>query len=338
MDFSFLEDAHQTWQDICVIGKTIERAEGNCHIVGMTLTDQVNLYIIEPYDRAKDTDRPGRGIRTQRRTLREDREERFSYLHCSEFRFGNKNLQVQGGSGEPLGYAEHNQRTIQLFMDMISAGWQIPAWLKDTEWDDLMLITLTMTGDVKKLPGYSPDMPVTICHGISWTRHILEKTVTLQVGKSRSFSFTDHEGDVVRCYVNNVLLIDVWADMEKQWSDPKIAEKFSPEQLQQARKFSQDALEQNVPKGMCYIGVEYECTKDINLSFYTKQFLGSRPETRRGSSSMLMVRMKPDRETGTHHLPLRGCMIQTPVAPDTTIVPAEAFFYMKKIDKWTETV
>lgn len=39
MDFSFLEDAHQTWQDICVIGKTIERAEGNCHIVGMTLTD-----------------------------------------------------------------------------------------------------------------------------------------------------------------------------------------------------------------------------------------------------------------------------------------------------------
>ena len=156
--------------------------------------------------------------------------------------------------------------------------------------------------------------------------HLLEKTVTLQVGKSRSFSFTDHEGDVVRCYVNNVLLIDVWADMEKQWSDPKTAEKFSPEQLQQARKFSQDALEQNVPKGMCYIGVEYECTKDINLSFYAKQFLGSRPETHRGSSSMLMVRMKPDRETGT------------PVAPDTTIVPAEAFFYMKKIDKWMETV
>ena len=49
MDFRTLEEAHQTWQEIRVIGRTIERKDKKYHIVGMTLADEAKLYILEPY-------------------------------------------------------------------------------------------------------------------------------------------------------------------------------------------------------------------------------------------------------------------------------------------------
>ncbi len=72
------------------------------------------------------------------------------------------------------------------------------------------------------MPGYSPDMPISITHSPDSTQHILEKTVTLNVGKSRSFSFMDDYGDNVHCYINNVTLIDVWKNTEEEMSGRKL--------------------------------------------------------------------------------------------------------------------
>ena len=219
----------------------------------------------------------------------------------------------------------------------MSAGWTVPEWLKDIDWADLQLVTIRIA-DMEILPDYSPDMPITITHRPDSTQHILEKTVTLNVGKSRSFAFTDEYGDNVQCHINNVTLIDVWKNTEEELRDPKLAERFSPEQLEEARKHSYDALEQCCPKGMCYIGIEYECSKNYDLVFHSKQYLKSRPETRQGNAHFIMMRLKPDQETGTHGLPLKGCVIQTPVSPDTSKIPAELFLYNERIDAWTETV
>ena len=49
MKFSYLENAYRTWDDILVIGKTIERGNKKYHIIGMTLYSEAKLYIIEPY-------------------------------------------------------------------------------------------------------------------------------------------------------------------------------------------------------------------------------------------------------------------------------------------------
>ncbi len=40
MNFSILSDCHKEWQDILVIGKTIERDGSKYHILGMTLSDE----------------------------------------------------------------------------------------------------------------------------------------------------------------------------------------------------------------------------------------------------------------------------------------------------------
>ena len=335
MNFSILSYFHKKWQDILVIGKTIERDDRKYHILGMTLSDEAKLYIIEPYDKQEPISR--KGVHNYRQRLKEYEGRSCCYLHCSEFSLGGERLRTQGGMGSSLEYSTEDYGTIQLFLNMISAGWIVPEWMKNTDWADLQLVTLNIA-NMEKLPNYSPDMPITITHSPDSTQHILEKTVTLNVGKSRSFSFTDDCGDNVQCHINNVTLIDVWKDTEEEFSDPKLAESFSPEQLEQARKHSYDTLEECCPKGMCYIGIEYECSKNYDLVFHSKQYLKSRPETRQGSARFLLMHLKPDQETGTHGLPLKGCVIQTPVSPDTSKIPAELFLYNERINAWTETV
>ena len=335
MNFSLIEYFHTKWHDILVIGKTIERDGLKYHIIGMTLSDEARLYIIEPYmtpERKKQ-----KGVPNCRKLLKEHDGAVCCYLHCSEFCFGNERLKTQGGMGAPLKYSLEDYGTIQLFFDMMNAGWTIPEWLKDTDWENLQLVTLTIA-DIKSLPRYSPDMPITITHKPDPVRHILEKPVTLNVGKSRSFCFTDNYGDKVQCHVNNVTLIDMWEETEAEFKDLKLAERFSEEQIEQARKHRYDALNQRCPKGMCYIGIEYECSKDLDLVFYSKQYLSSRPQTHEGSSHFLMMHIKPVQKTGTHGLPLKGRVIDTPFSPDTTKIPAELFLYYERAEEWTETV
>ena len=181
------------------------------------LEDAAKLYIIEPYNESMNYGSKIKGVRSQRKILKESRANDIredTYLHCSAFYLGDQRLQVRSGSGGSLKYDTDNYETIQVFFNMLSAGWQIPEWLKNEEWDDLQLVTLTID-DIKKLPQYSPEMPIIIKHRSNSIRHILEKTITLNVGQSRSFSFVDTYGDKVQCFINNVTLLDVWKDTEE---------------------------------------------------------------------------------------------------------------------------
>lgn len=340
MKLSYLEDVYKEWRDILVIGKTIERDNRKYHIVGMTLDEEAQLYIIEPYSEPERFRWKTKGVRNQRQIQKEHRENETmqdSYLHCNAFYLGDQRLQVQEGSGGPLIHSMENYEHIKLFFDMLRAGWTAPEWLKDEEWDNLQMVTLTIA-DMTELPEYSSEMPVIIKHHPQPVQHLLEKTVTLNVGKSRSFSFIDNYGDKVMCYINNVALIDVWKDAEEQFNDPRYAERFSEEQMQEIRERRYEALRQSCPKGMCYIGIEYECSKDLSLQFYSKEYLKSVPETHGGSAVFLLMHFKPDKKTGIHGLPLKGSVIQTPVSPDTSKVPAELFYYMEIMKEWEERV
>ncbi len=336
MNFSSFEEFHKKWLDLLVIGKTIEQNNKKYHIIGMTLTNKAaELYIIEPYTKPESKNK--KGVYNQRRILKEQEEQEYRYLHCSDFSIANEHFKTQSSIGGPLNPDDYG--TIQLFFDMLRAGWTVPDWLKNTDWDNLLLLTLQLnTTNIKKLPAYTFGMPITITHEPNFIRHTVEKTITLNIGKSSSFYFFDCCNDKVWCYINKITLIDVWENTEEKFNDPKLIEKFSPEQLEQAKKCSYNTLKQTCPKGMCYIGIEYECSKDLTLSFYSKQFLASRPETHSGSSSFFRMRLKPDKKTGAHNLPLKGCVIHTPVSPDTTKIPAELFLYFEKVDPWIETI
>ena len=335
MQFSWLEGVSKKWKEILVIGRTIECDGKKYHIIGMTMEEEANLYIIEPYEEQKRRN-PNKKY-TQRMILKEQEPENIRYLHCREFKIGNQRLCIQGGCGGSL--MPENYEEIKLFLDMMDAGWKIPEWLKEEDWDRLKLVTLNIA-DRKRLPKYSPDMPITIKHDPVPKKHLLNraKSMTLEIGKPFSFQFTAHDGEKVQCHVNDVVLIDVWEEAKKEFADAKYRKRFTEEQLQEIESNYYEALRQNCPKRMCYIGIEYECSKDINLQFYSKDFLESYPETQSGSATFLMMRLKPDKKTGIHGLPLKGYGMNTPVSSDTTAVSAELLFYMEMVEAWEECV
>ena len=170
MNFSLLEGFHSKWQDILVIGKTTERNGIKYHIVGMTLSDEAKLYIIEPYMEPESRNR--KGIRNHRRMLKEHERHGYSYLHCSDLCLGDVHLKIQGGMGSPMD--SDNYGLIQLFFDMMSAGWTVPEWLKDIDWENLMLLTLNIA-EAANLPRLTPQTPITITHRPNPIQHIIEK-------------------------------------------------------------------------------------------------------------------------------------------------------------------
>ena len=332
MDFSILEDIHQNRRGILVIGRTIERNGQKRHILGMTLEENARLCIIEP---ASQPDRLHRTKdRTQKARLKRNSDDPNTCLHCCEIRIGNRKCRISGGQGAPLSVGTvENYEAFALFCDMLNAGWIIPEWLKEYAWEDLMLITLNLP-DVKRLPKCSGTTPVTLVHQPGPIRHTVEKSVTLHTGTPRAFRFTDHTGDTVSCYINNVVLFDVWETIGRQLEELRCQNRLPEDQLHAVRENTYKALQTSCPKGMCYIGIEYECSKEISLQFYTKEFLSSRPETSKGSAAFLMMRHKPDQKYGAHGLPLKGCVLQTPVSPGTVTVPSELLFYWEKADMW----
>ena len=130
MRFSFLKEACEAWDDLLVIGKTIERDTGNYHILGMTSGDETKLYVIEPYAQGAYARRKRTGARTHRRLEKELPEQAFSYLHCSDFYLGQQRLCVSGGTAQPMGDASQEYGMLQLFFAMLRAGWRIPPWLE----------------------------------------------------------------------------------------------------------------------------------------------------------------------------------------------------------------
>jgi len=69
-----------------------------------------------------------------------------------------------------------------------------------------------------------------------------------------------------------------------------------------------------------------------------KEFLKSYLGVHKGTSSIFMMRLKPDKKIGMHNLPLKGAVIETPLLPDTVKVPAEVFSYTEKATVWEETI
>ena len=99
------------------------------------------------------------------------------------------------------------------------------------------------------------------------------KPVCLRPGEEAEITFSLEDGRSGICYVNRVYPIDIWRENEERFRDPRYLEIMTAEELEKHKKEFFEGLEQDCPRGMCYLGIEYECTLDGNLTFYDKAFL-----------------------------------------------------------------
>lgn len=147
--------------------------------------------------------------------------------------------------------------------------------------------------------------------------------------------FAMEDGTKAFCYINRVYLQNLWEEQERQFADKeyrsKMLQHMSAEQLNEMKEKLDAALENFCPRGKRVFVVEYECSEDVSLKFYAKEYLDAIPKSSYGSAMMLMMHVKPDENTGKHGQKLQACVVETPVEPEETKLETELFSYTRII-------
>lgn len=330
------------YDEIKVIGKEIQKEGKPYHIIGMTLKDgNARLYVLELTTPLSEME-PWRE-KTPRESLKEsmesDRNHSF-FMHIREFRDGDTVYETAGAASGAIEQGDFAE-AYMLFSRMYEAGWSISKesafW--EMPWENISVTNIELHEEYEKLPEWGEDMEALIYPVPA--NVAIEKPITLECGKTKEINFSLKSGKKTICYINKVELMDVWADQEKKFAEDSYREKMlrhmSEQEFEQMKEQFWKVLEEHCPRGKHFMAIEYECSEDVSLNFYEKEYLDTVPKPREGSASAMFMRVKPDREIGTHGYKLRGAVIQKPLNGDEKMLEAELFSYseigQKRVEK-----
>ena len=345
MNFAFFDIVYSnaTFDEIQVIGKEGEKNGRPYHIIGMTRKEKkATVYVLEWLDTSWQEE--VFQTKTPRASLKRGIEEQKNssfFLHIREFLIGEKRYEVAGGSSGPIKSNDYCEAFL-LFLRMREAGWSIPtdSVFYETGWDCFSITSIELREELDCLPEWSGEIQV-LADSMPESGAI-ELPVCLECGKTEELAFVLEDGTLANCYINNVYAMDVWAEEEKRFSDPVYRERMlqhvSEAELEQMKEHLFATLAEHCPKGKQYMVLEYECTENISLAFYDKEYLDCIEIPKEGSASAFLMRVKPDKEIGSHGLKLRGCVVQKPLDADTKTIEAELFSYSKMIQKKVDTL
>lgn len=360
MNFEQMRLAYRKFDEVMPIGRTVEWEGKAYHIAGMTRTGkQAEMYVLESMPEEKGMRENGtaesgleevsgkegrKGRHTNRMSMK------IVPAECPLFniriiRLGDRELETEGANSGPLALNEGcavdaDSENYFLFYEMMRAGWALP---KDSpfltmDWNAIWLTRLTFRTETTSLPVWREDQEILVKWGRRTKQHYVEKPVCLTVGEEAELDFTIEDGRYGVCYINRVYPIDIWKENEEKFKNPRYLEIMSADELGKQKKAFFQNLAKECPRGMCYLGIEYECTLEGSLAFYDRAFLESEPRTCQGSASIMMMLLRPDEPTGKHGLQQRGCVIQTPVAPDVCQMEAELFRFDEMFGEGKEFV
>lgn len=348
MNFEYFQGliSNAEFDEIKVIGKDIKKDNQWYHIIGMTLKDKnAALYVLEApiylADR-HELEEPFQKFsyeRTHRISLKHsmESENQSFFLHIREFQNGDKSYETAGAQSGALMQNDCFE-AYMLFMKMNQARWKLSedSPFYDIGWERIAVTNIELRGEFESLPEWEEDMQV--LYDSIPERCPIEKPVLLECGKTMDIEFPLADGNSAVCYINKIDIIDIWASQEKRFADPEYKERMlqhiSVDEFEEMKKNFYKILEEHCPRGKCFMAIEYECSEEnIGLTFYDKEYLDTVPQPSSGSCSSLMMFNKPDTETGSHGLKLRGEIIQKPLDKDVQALEAELFAYHKMVEK-----
>ncbi|MCM1176096.1 MAG: hypothetical protein NC341_13785 [Blautia sp.] len=351
MNFEQMRQACRAFDEIMPIGRTVELEGKAYHIAGMTrLGKQAQMYVIEGAPKQKNDSADGHSEAMRQKESHTNRAgikivpAECLFSNIMTVKLGDWELETCGADSGPLALNEGcmvdaDSENFLMFYEMIRAGWKLPqnSPFQTMDWKNIWWTRMSFHTEAESLPVWK-DQDISIKWGRRVKPHYVEKPVCLTVGEAMEFSFAIEDGRQGICYINRVYPMDIWKENEEKFKNPRYLEIMSAEELEEHKEEFFQNLEQACPKGMCYLGIEYECTLAGSLAFYDRDFLESEPKVYRGSSSFMMMLLRPDEPTGRHGLPQRGCIIQKPIAPDVQRMDAELFRFDEMFDEGKDFV
>lgn len=226
---------------------------------------------------------------------------------------------------------KQDYKSIMTIAKFLENGWQ-PAEMEYHSFDCLLMNSLKICGDYESIPDFSSELELRLEKGPYNETHLVEKPIALTIGKDYKdkIIFKDEDtGEEHWFMINRVYLTDMWEEINKVFSNPKLKEQMAPGEIEKSRKDFEEKFKDLCPKGMYYPIIEYESEDDIYLQFFSKSFLDAKPFNK-GRSMGFIIR--PDQPTGFLGLKLKAAIIQEPVPKDTETIEAELFQYSRFID------
>lgn len=338
MNIKYLQKLLSRIDEIKIIGKTAEINGIVCNVAGVVRYGmQLRLIILEYNEqfRQQIEEREISEICEVRqapetnRIRMKSRDKVFNpFMSIKTVSIGDIEFEVSGSEGQRLNVQDGE--SILLLSELLRSGWN-PDGIDYQNIDMLFLTSIELVGEFTKIPDFENDSLLHFVMRRDSVSYLVEKPVTFTVNgeyPEKLWFKNEETGEEHWAQINRVYLNDMWAEIDKSFSNPKRLEQMTEEQIAYVRKDFEEKFLESCPKGKCYPIVEYECEECISLEFYTKKFLESKPVHKNSGMGFIVGADKP---TGVLGMKLRAAIIQEPVEVDTTRIEAELFQYNKTI-------
>lgn len=336
MNIKYLQDLLSRIGEVKVIGKYKEIGNVVCNIAGIVrYSSKLRLIILE-YDEQYRQQVEEREIaelsdltqapETNRMMLKRRDEVTQPFRFIESVIMGDIKFDVIGSESRRISSQEGE--SILFLSELLRNGWN-PEGIDYQNMDMLFLTSIELAGDFTKIPNFDKNTQLRFIMGWDTDTYLLEEPITLVVEGKYNEKLWLNNKDTKEAHwaqINRVYLMDMWDEMEKTFSNPKLLEHMTKEEIPKAKKDFEEKFLQICPKGMCYPVVEYESEEDISLQFYTKQYLDSLPANNNGGIGFII---RPEKSTGILGKKLKAAIIQEPVPANTVTIQAELFQYNK---------
>lgn len=345
MDFRLFQKLWKSaeFDEIKIIGKDVEKEGRMYHIMALLRKEKkVMLSVLELCEPLEQKEHHFEEIRRNQMKQRIESETNSSFfMRIRSFQCGEAIYEVSGANSGNCQNGDFAEAYL-LFIKLMQEGWSIPetSFFYEVPWEHLSLTQVELRDEMELLPEWGDEIEVSF--DTRTEEGVLGLPVTLEVGKKKEINFTLKNGKNAVCYLHRVYLLDVWEEEQRKMEDPAYRKRMllhmTEAEFEQMKEHIFEALLTICPKGMCFPVVEYECTENVGLQFFEKEYLDTIEKPKNGSTSVILMRTKPEEEIGSHGLKLRACAIQVPVEKTTESMEAELFSYIEIIQRRTEKI
>lgn len=179
----------------------------------------------------------------------------------------------------------------------------------------------------------SKELDITIKVRDTFKEILINKPISIGVGeieKGKEFYFYDSVEKKNRIfYIDEISHYDIWGDVNNRFEN-EVMKDLPEDQVKYMKEQHMNDLESVCPRGMNLLMIEYESEDDIQLNFYSKEYLDEKLVINNSSSAFTMF-FGPDKKVGINGLRNRLDMIK-PVEKDfNDIIDIELFSWIMRV-------
>lgn len=234
-------------------------------------------------------------------------------IHISEIMIQNQKMTFNRSSARPIFHMNHEgYMQMQHFVEK---------GIDTTNWNEVDLANIVISAYEQEESEEFPTIDLSKKLDISLkidrdSRQVLiNQPITLKFGemaKDNKFYFYDSIEKKERIYyIDKIEHYDIWEEANRHFESEQM-QAFSKEQIKQMKEQYLASMDEICPQGMNLAILEYETEDDMQLNFYSKEYLDKKPAHKNSSSMMFF---KSDKELGSNGFKSRICMIK-PVDKD----------------------